>query len=187
MKHNIYAGLSEYARKKFLERDKKLQLLKIILDYYNTDMNTLLIRGRKRDKVKILAIACYILYWRGGLKLTEIGKLFNKHHSTIIHHCNVIESIVNGNDIVKRANADIIKDYNNIINLINQSKNKYMETNEKERALKKIKSFIRRDTYTKAEINYISFFIDKFYSKKKIYSPMEIKELLIELITIDAD
>lgn len=62
-----------------------------------------------------------------------------------------------------------------------------METNEKEKALKKIKSFIRRDTYTNAELKYISLFIDKFYSEKKNYSPMEIKELLIELITIDAD
>lgn len=118
----IYAGLTAFQRKRFLEMDKKLHMLKIILEYYNIDMNTLLIRGRKREKVKVLAIACHILYWRGGLTLMEIGRLLKRDHTTVMYHCKVIDDILNGSKIVKRANADLVRDYNNIMELIKKNK-----------------------------------------------------------------
>lgn len=57
---------------------------------------------------------------------------------------------------------------------------------EKKIAIKKIKSFLRRDNIKHTEINYISLFVDKFYNKKT-YKAQDIKELLMELIFADIE
>lgn len=57
---------------------------------------------------------------------------------------------------------------------------------EKEKAIKKIKSFIRRDNITTSELNYIALFVDRFYNNK-IYTAEDIKELLLDLIFTDVD
>lgn len=63
---------------------------------------------------------------------------------------------------------------------------KLHEKKEKEKAIKKIKSFIRRDDIKNPELKYVSLFIDKFYDKKT-YKPQDIKELLLELIFADTE
>jgi len=65
-----------------------------VAQVHNVKLSEIKSHSRKHELVRVRAIAFNILYTRYGAKLAEIGRLFKRHHSTIIHGLKTHESFM---------------------------------------------------------------------------------------------
>ncbi|OAL10274.1 hypothetical protein A6V39_02410 [Candidatus Mycoplasma haematobovis] len=77
------------------------QQIKIICKKLNFKPEELLENNRKKDIVLKRDIVIYILKKRLNISITNIGKMFNKNHSTIIHSLKKIEKKLENKDFKK--------------------------------------------------------------------------------------
>lgn len=84
-------------RTKTLQEDKAIELCnKALIDYkmeYVT-MDHIRSKSRKQQIIKAKAICCYVLR-QNRFVITEIAQILNVDHSTVIHHLNKVETIMN--------------------------------------------------------------------------------------------
>ncbi len=60
-------------------------MITTICKHYGISENELLEKTRRADIVMVRAIAYYCLRHRMKLPFATIGKMFNKHHATVMH------------------------------------------------------------------------------------------------------
>lgn len=68
-------------------------VIKLVCDYFETNMDELRKKCRKRKLVQTRYILSYYLYHRTGMTYNDIAEIFKpaiKDHSTVIHGVNMI-------------------------------------------------------------------------------------------------
>jgi chromosomal replication initiator protein len=66
-------------------------IIQAVVNYYCIDPELLYKRTRLRRVVAARQMVMYILRERTTLSLDQIGKIFNRDHTTVIHACKMIE------------------------------------------------------------------------------------------------
>ena len=69
-----------------------------IAEINNLSVESLLSKTRKHELVRVRCMAYNILYYRYGANLSEIGRLFNRHHATIIHGMETHKSLLTSDE-----------------------------------------------------------------------------------------
>ena len=65
-----------------------------ICKFYSLTTEDVTGKSRKREIVKARFIAIYIIRTETDFKLSAIGKIFNRDHSTILHSIKIINSLI---------------------------------------------------------------------------------------------
>tara|TARA_R100001440_G_scaffold45559_1_gene65212 strand:+ start:1388 stop:1807 length:420 start_codon:yes stop_codon:yes gene_type:complete len=65
-----------------------------IAEVNNTEVKDLMSKIRRHELVRVRCMSYNMLYYNYGAKLTEIAKLFNRHHATIIHGLETHKSLI---------------------------------------------------------------------------------------------
>lgn len=79
---------------------------------YNVSTEDIFSKKKSADIAKARQISIYIVHKVMGLSSTEIGKKFNKDHTTILYTIEKITKLFSENDMEKRLIEDIIKNVN---------------------------------------------------------------------------
>ena len=87
VKNTSYAQLSE-------------KLIRIVFNYYNIPLMARFIKSRKRQYVKTRQVSMFLLHehFKGKVNLKEIGELFMKDHTTVIHSTKSIQNFLDIKD-----------------------------------------------------------------------------------------
>ncbi len=65
-----------------------------IAEINNVDVDNLLSKTRKHELVRVRCMAYNILYYKYGASLSQIGRIFGRHHATIIHGLETHRSLL---------------------------------------------------------------------------------------------
>ena len=81
---------------KILKNDQKhaRQIIEDVSDFYGLTIAQVKGKFRLRGYVKARFVAIYIVRKRTGLTLKEIGRLFYRDHTSIIHALRTIEEVL---------------------------------------------------------------------------------------------
>jgi chromosomal replication initiator protein len=81
---------------KILKNDQKhaRQIIEDVCDFYGLTIAQVKGKFRLRGYVKARFVAIYIVRKRTGLTLKEIGRLFYRDHTSIIHALRTIEEVL---------------------------------------------------------------------------------------------
>jgi chromosomal replication initiator protein len=71
-----------------------------ICRYYNIRLERFIGEQRAVPIVRPRQIAMYICFVFYGKSYSEIGRAFDRHHTTVMHACDVIEHLVKSGDAV---------------------------------------------------------------------------------------
>jgi chromosomal replication initiator protein len=85
-----------------------------ICKFYSLTTEDVTGKSRKREIVKARFIAIYIIRTETDFKLSAIGKIFNRDHSTILHSIKIIN-----NTLTLKYDTDISDDLKEIKKIIN--------------------------------------------------------------------
>lgn len=66
-------------------------ILKTVSNFYSMPVDQILANKRSKDTVKPRQMAMYLVRKLTSYSLPEIGKVFNRDHTTVMHACNKIE------------------------------------------------------------------------------------------------
>lgn len=91
--------------------------IQITCDYFKISKNLLVSNFNDREVVEPRHISMYCMNKYQGLTLQEIGKLFNRHHSTIISSNKKVQGFI---DIDKTYAAEVDNFKNHLNNCINE-------------------------------------------------------------------
>ena len=69
-----------------------------VAEVHNLAISDIKSHSRKHELVRVRAMAFNILYAKYSAKLAEIGRLFKRHHSTVIHGLKTHESFMHTDD-----------------------------------------------------------------------------------------
>ncbi|MFW6120199.1 MAG: chromosomal replication initiator protein DnaA [Petrotogales bacterium] len=95
-------------------KDELEMIISTIEKLINVERKMIFGKSRRKDVVLARQILIYILKKEFGRSITEIGKLINRTHSTVIHSLNKIEKSISANDdsnvsdIVNRVVAKVM-------------------------------------------------------------------------------
>ena len=84
-------------------------ILEEVANVYNVSISKLLGNNRTKELVVPRQIAMYLIRSMTGLSLPDIGKKFNRDHSTVLHSINKIEQQVLSDSILSGQIKDLIK------------------------------------------------------------------------------
>jgi chromosomal replication initiator protein len=70
------------------------QIIDSVCDFYGLTHAQIKGKCRLRSFVKGRFISMYLLRKRTGLTLAEIGRMFHRDHTSIIHACQTIENVM---------------------------------------------------------------------------------------------
>jgi chromosomal replication initiation ATPase DnaA len=92
-------------------------LIRIVFDYYNIPLMVRYIKSRKRQYVKTRHVSMFLLHehFKGKVTLKEIGELFMKDHTTVLHS---VKSIQNFLDIKDPEITNEIESLRQLVNKI---------------------------------------------------------------------
>jgi chromosomal replication initiation ATPase DnaA len=76
------------------------KLAEAVLSFYGFNLNTVLIPSRKTIKVRAKYMTYYILFERYKFNKSELGRLFEVNHSTIINGVNSVKEQLSINTYV---------------------------------------------------------------------------------------
>lgn len=79
---------------------------------YNVPSEDIFSKKKSAEIAKARQISIYIVHKVMGLSSTEIGKKFNKDHTTVLYTVDKIKNLLKENDMEKRLVEDIIKNVN---------------------------------------------------------------------------
>jgi chromosomal replication initiator protein len=70
------------------------QIINDVCDFYGLTPIQVKGKSRLRGYVKARFISVYLLRKRTGLTLKEIGRMFHRDHTSIIHACQTIDEVL---------------------------------------------------------------------------------------------
>ncbi|MBE6799203.1 MAG: chromosomal replication initiator protein DnaA [Ruminococcaceae bacterium] len=79
---------------------------------YNVSTEDIFSRKKSAEIAKARQISMYIVHEVMGLSSTEIGKKFNKDHTTVLYTTDKVKKLIKTNEMEKRIIEDIIKNVN---------------------------------------------------------------------------
>lgn len=79
---------------------------------YNVSAEDIFSKKKSADIAKARQISIYVVHQVMGLSSTEIGKKFNKDHTTILYTTDKIKNLLKSNEMERRLVEDIIKNVN---------------------------------------------------------------------------
>lgn len=79
---------------------------------YSVSAEDIFSRKKSAEIAKARQISIYIVHEVMGLSSTEIGKKFNKDHTTVLYTTDKIKKLIKNNEMEKRLIEDIIKNVN---------------------------------------------------------------------------
>ncbi len=85
-----------------------------LCEYFNTTMEALDIKNRKREVVYKRQVFMYFLKEKTDLSLNQIGVKFSRDHTTVIHARNVINDLIFSDPQVRKE----IEEIREIINVV---------------------------------------------------------------------
>ena len=100
---------------------KRHYINKFINEYcelQNVDKNVLFSKSRNRDLVEMRMILAYFLRNRTELSWTEIGKIMNRNHASIIHYYNKVEGFLDVYPHLQRmfkSTLELFKSYKHLM------------------------------------------------------------------------
>jgi chromosomal replication initiator protein len=89
-------------------------IIKEICKFYYLSVDEVIGKSRKREIVKARFIAIYIIRMETDFKLSAIGRIFNRDHSTILHSIRIIT-----NTLKLKYDTDISDELSEIKKIIN--------------------------------------------------------------------
>ena len=89
-------------------------IIKEICKYYSLTQDQVKGKSRKREIVKARFIAIYIIRTETDFKLSAIGRIFNRDHSTILHSIRIINDT-----LTLKYDTDISDELTEIKKIIN--------------------------------------------------------------------
>ena len=86
-------------------------IIHIVCDVMQTDWQTINTRSRKKELVMPRHAVAYFLKWYSKLSLEKIGYLFEggRHHSSIIHSCQVWQDMIETDKDYAKKHIEIEK------------------------------------------------------------------------------
>lgn len=97
-------------------RDEYVPSPEVIIEetakYYSIDTKAILGSARNKDIVLARQVSIYLIRSITNLSLPEIGKVFNQHHTTIMHSLDKVEKLMKDN----RELSEIVRDIKSNIN-----------------------------------------------------------------------
>ena len=109
--------------------------------------------SRKFELVRVRAMAFNILYMKQNAKLAEIGRLFKRHHSTIIHGINTHNNFM-------EMDSSYVNDYMLTINQIEEER----EVTRRDKAIEVLEELESFTTIGK-KIIYVEILIESYEHK----------------------
>jgi chromosomal replication initiator protein len=79
----------------------------VVANYYNISLAELKSNTRKRRIALPRMIAMYFMYGRTSMTLLQIGKMFNRDHSTVIHSRTLINDLLKVDLVFKNEIEEI--------------------------------------------------------------------------------
>jgi len=71
------------------------EIIDKVVDFYNLSVKQVKGKSRKKNLVKARWIAMYLIREKTNMKLTAIGKLFERDHTTVIHAIQGVNDVLN--------------------------------------------------------------------------------------------
>jgi len=82
-----------------------------IAEINHIEIKDLMSKVRRHELVRVRCMAYNMLYYKYGANLTEIARLFNRHHATIIHGLDTHKSLID-------TDEDYVNDYGHTENVV---------------------------------------------------------------------
>jgi len=124
-----------------------------IAEINNLSVDNLLSKTRKHELVRVRCMSYNILYYKYGASLCAIGRLFNRHHATIIHGLETHKSLL-------ATDETYISDYGHTESLIQSGQ----ETGSRARAIGILESIESFTTIGK-KIMFVEKLLESFNNK----------------------
>lgn len=96
-----FPGLVETG-KNLLRVDVRDRILSVIHDEYGFDLSGLIQQNRSKSRVKARKMAFYLLRRHTKMSLAEIGNLFQRDHSTVLHSIDRLMSEIAITPLLRR-------------------------------------------------------------------------------------
>ena len=94
-----------HSKRRWAKEDPS-KVLKIVSEYTGIPEHDIIGRGKKANTPYARHLAMYMMRWKTGLSLKQIGKLFaNCHHTSVIYG---VEKIENLSDVYPEVRNDIL-------------------------------------------------------------------------------
>jgi len=77
---------------------KKEIIISAVCNYYQIPYSTLIKKCRDRDLIKARHTLCYLLRKHTALSLTQVAKLFNQDHTSVMHAIDKITGFLDIKD-----------------------------------------------------------------------------------------
>tara|TARA_S200002703_G_scaffold143267_3_gene136187 strand:- start:21389 stop:21850 length:462 start_codon:yes stop_codon:yes gene_type:complete len=100
-----------------------------IAEVNHTDVEDLMSKIRRHELVRVRCMAYNMLYYKYGANLSEIARLFNRHHATIIHGLETHKSLID-------TDEGYVSDYGHTENVLQVE----IETSTRNRAISILES-----------------------------------------------
>lgn len=96
------------------------EVTEVVSRYYCEDIDNVMSRSRKMEFVKPMHVIFYILNKHFGYSTVDIGKLFDRDHSSVIHGMDKVVDLL---DVYE----DEMKDLANILGILNFKRTSFMK------------------------------------------------------------
>ena len=110
-KPKVTLDVAKEALKNYITTSKKTfdqdNIIEEVCKYFSISKNQLLSKSQKKDLSQARQICIYLLNVLLGLPYTEIGKIFNKDHSTIIYCKSKVEKLLKTNKMTETQIKDL--------------------------------------------------------------------------------
>lgn len=106
----IYTGLTKRSQRMFLDGIVELphdQILNQVTAEFGVSINDLTGRLRDREFVVPRQIAMFLIKEHTKMSLVEIGKMFNRDHSTVIYSIRTVRDLLETNKVFREKYEQI--------------------------------------------------------------------------------
>lgn len=100
-------------------------IIDIGCEYFKIERDTLLSKGRKEAVVYPRQCVIYVICLMTDMYLTDIAKMFNKNHSTIIHSRQTIQDYMDSNAYISITETYCKEDIMNLLSIIENKKHEH--------------------------------------------------------------
>jgi len=87
------------------EKPKINDIIERVCKHYQIPISQLYIKRNFREIVEARSVVMYLLHRYLGMTSTEVARIFDKNHATVLHNCNKVEGFM-----------DIDKNYKELVN-----------------------------------------------------------------------
>ena len=124
-----------------------------IAEVNHTDVEDLMSKVRRHELVRVRCMAYNMLYYKYGANLSEIGRLFNRHHATIINGLETHNSLID-------TDEGYVSDYGHTENVLQVE----IKTSSRNRAISILESLESFTTIGK-KIMFVEKLLESFDNK----------------------